>query len=194
MRIMKRMLSLCALPLVAGCLTSAPPEIATWTVEFAPAPSAVAVSAAESPSRGSVRIAQVSVRAPYDAKSLAVLRPNGALAFDPYNQFAAPPAALLKSAVQDAFLARGAFRTAVPAASQLTTDVSAEATVTRLALDCRTPGERRATVALTVLLLKDRAVFASARGEGSADAADGNYSRAFSQAFSQAVSAALAQF
>ena len=194
MRVMKRLLSLVALPLLAGCLTSAPPEVSTWTIEFTPAPSAASVSAAESPSRGSVRISQVSVRAPYDAKALAVLRPDGSLAFDPYNQFAAPPAALLKSAVQDAFLARGAFRAAVPAASQLTTDVSAETTVTRLALDCRTPGERRATVALTVLLLKDRAVFASARGEGSADATDGNYSRAFSLAFSQAVAAALASF
>lgn len=191
---MKRMLSLLALPLAAGCLTSAPPEVATWTVEFTPAPAAAAVSDAESPSRGSVRISQVSVRAPYDAAELAVLRPDGSLAFDPYNRFAAPPAALLKGAVQDAFLAHGGFRAVASAASRLATDVAAETTVTRLALDCREPGARRATVALTVLLLKDRAAFATARGEGTADAADGDYSRAFSQAFSRAVSAALASF
>ncbi len=194
MRVMKRMFSLVVLPLVAGCLTSVPPEVATWTIEFTPASAAKPISAAESLSRGSVRILRVSVRAPYDAKTLTVLRPNGSLAFDPYNQFAALPAALLKSAVQDAFLVHGVSCAAV-SFSPLTTDGVAETTVTRLALDCRTPGERRATVELTVRLLKeDRAVFASARGEGSADAADGNYSRAFSCAFSQAVSAALAQF
>lgn len=190
---MKRMPTLAALSLLAGCLTSAPPEVSTWTIEFAPAPQAASVSAPESPARGSVRVSQVIVRAPYDARALAVLRADGSLAFDPYNRFAALPAALLKGAVQDAFLARGAFRAAVPAASQLAADVAAETTVTRLALDCRVPGERRATVELTVLLLKDRAAYASARGEGSADAADGNYSRAFSQAFSEAVSAALAR-
>lgn len=193
MRAMKRMLSLVALPLVAGCLTSAPPEVSTWTIEFTPAPTAKPVSSAVSPLRGSVRVLRVSVRAPYDAKTLAVLRPNGSLAFDPYNQFAALPAALLKSAVQDAFLAHGVSCAAAPF-SPLETDGVAETTVTRLALDCRTPGERRATVELAVRLLKDRAIVSTARGEGSADAADGNYSRAFSQAFSQAVSAALAQF
>ena len=191
---MKPLILLLALPLVAGCLTSAPPEVSTWTVSFeASAPSASSASASESPSGGSVRISQVSVRAPYDSRDLAVLRPDGSLAFDPYNRFAAQPAALLKGAVQDAFLACGAFRTAVPSASLLAADVSAETSVTRLALDCRTPGERRATVALTVLLLKGRTAFASASGEGEADAADGNYSRAFSQAFSQAVSAALSR-
>lgn len=190
---MKRLSLLAVLPLVAGCLTSEPPAVATWTVEFAPAPAAASVAAAEVPARGSVRISQVTVRAPYDAKAMAVLRPDGSLAFDPYNQFAAAPAALLKGAVQDAFLASGAFRAAVPAASQLSAEVAAETTVTRLALDCREPGARKATVELTVLLLKDREVFASARGEGSADAADGNYSRAFTQAFSQAVTAALSR-
>lgn len=187
------MLPLLALPLLAGCLTSAPPSVATWTIDYMPALTASAPSMpAEGAPRGSVRVSQVVVRAPYDAKALVVLRSDGSLAFDPYNQFAARPAALLKSAVQDAFLSQGAFRAAVSAASQLATDLSVEATVTRLALDCRTAGTRRATVELSLLLLKDRAAYASARGEGSADAADGDYSRAFSEAFSRAAAAALA--
>lgn len=190
---MKQLTALAVLPLLAGCLTSVPPSVATWTIAYAPARAASSAVPAEGAPRGSVRIAQVVVRAPYDAKALAVLRPNGSLAFDPYNQFAALPAALLKGAVQDAFLAHGAFRAAVPSASQVATELSAETTVTRLALDCRTPGERRATVALTVLLVKDRVAYASAAGEGSADAADGDYTRAFSEAFSRAVAAALAR-
>ncbi len=191
---MKRTFALALLPLLAGCLMSAPPSVATWTIAYEPSRLAASSAApAEGAPRGSVRVAQVAVRAPYDAKSLAVLRPNGSLAFDPYNQFAALPAALLKGVVQDAFLAHGAFRAAVPAASQVATELSAETTVTRLALDCRTPGERRATVALTVVLVKDRAIYASASGEGSSDAADGDYTRAFSEAFSRAVAAALAR-
>ena len=181
------------LPLLSGCLTAKTPDVSTWTIEYAAAPSVATATPAEGSPRGNVRIAQVAVRAPYDVKALAVMRSNGSLAFDPYNQFAALPATLLKSAVQDAFLAHGTFRTAVPASSQLTTELSAETTVTRLALDCRTSGTRFATVELTVLLLKDRAAFASARGAGRAEALDGDYTRAFSEAFSQAVSSALAQ-
>lgn len=192
---MKRLLSTLALAvLLGGCLSLSPeqPAAASWTVEFVPAPAKAAAAPAESPAHGSVRVSQVIVRAPYDSRDFAVLRADGSLAFDAYNGFAASPAALLKGAVQDAFLAHGAFRSVVPASSQLAADVSAETTVTRLALDCREPGRRVAVVELSVLLLKGRDAFASAHGEGRADAADGNYSRAFSAAFSQAVSQALA--
>ena len=184
-----------ATALLSGCLSlsaEAPTET-NWTINFEPAPRQTAVAAAESTSRGSVRVSQVLVRAPYDVREFAVLRADGSLAFDAYNRFAAQPAALLKGAIQDAFLSQGSFRAAIQASSQLTADVTAETTVTRLALDCRESGKRHAVVELSVLLLKDRAVFASARGEGRADAADGNYSRAFSQAFSQAMTAALAE-
>ena len=192
---MKRLLPTLALAsLLAGCLSlsSEQPVPAAWTIAFEPAPTKAAETAAESPSRGSIRVSQVFVRAPYDSRDLVVLRADGSLAFDAYNGFAAAPAALLKGAVQDAFLACGAFRSVASASSHLAADVSAETTVTRLALDCREPGRRVAVVELSVLLLKGRNAFASARGEGRADAADGNYSRAFSAAFSQAVSQALA--
>ena len=178
----------------AGCLTaSAPSQVASWTIEFQPAPAAASVASAETTARGNARIAQVSVRAPYDAREIAVLRSDGSMAFDPYNRFASMPAALLRGALQDAFLSHGAFRTTVASGSQLETDVAVEATVTRLALDCREEGKRTAVVELTILLLRDRAVYASARGEGTADAADGNYTQAFSQAFSRAVASALSR-
>ena len=80
---MKRKLPLLALPLLAGCLTSAPPSVATWTIDYVPAPTASAPAVpAEGAPRGSVRVSQVVVRAPYDAKALVVLRPDGSLSFD----------------------------------------------------------------------------------------------------------------
>ena len=190
---MRNFLSLVALIVLAGCLTTSAPSVATWTVEFAPegAPSATSAAPKEGAPRGSVRVSQVAVRAPYDARSIAVLRANGSLAFDPYNQFAALPSALLKGAFQDALQACGDFPTSVAATSRLATDLAAELTVTRLALDCRAEGTRAAVVELTILLVKDRALYASAQGAGVADAADGDYSKAFSKAFSQAVAEAV---
>ena len=189
---MRKIFAFASLLALAGCLTTSAPSVATWTVEFASEVASSAASAVpkEGAPRGSVRVSQVAVRAPYDAKSIAVLRANGSLAFDPYNQFAALPSALLKGAFQDALQTCGDFPTSVAATSRLATDLAAELTVTRLALDCRAEGTRAAVVELTILLVKDRALYASAQGAGVADAADGDYSKAFSKAFSQAVAEA----
>lgn len=177
---------------LAGCLSTSVPPVATWTVEFAPDAAAAAFARpAEGAPRGSVRVAQVSVRDPYDAREIAVMRHDGSLAFDHYNRFAARPSALAKGALQDALQAPGAFHAAVSATSRLETDLAVEASVTRIALDCRNEGERTARVELSLTLLKGRSLYAAANGAGSADAADGDYSRAFSLAFTRAVADAL---
>ena len=192
MKVLSTLACLSGMPLLfTGCLSpSVPTTPSSWSVEYV-ADKPASRPAAEGATRGSVRVSQIVVRAPYDVRELTVLRPDGSLAFDPYNQFAAAPATLLKGAVQDAFRRHGDFRAAVSAGSRLPTDLSVETTVTRLALDCRETGTRRACVELSLLLLKDGAAYASADGAGVADAADGNYSRAFSAAFSQAISRAL---
>lgn len=174
--------------MLSGCISSSAPQVSTWTVEFA-RDCEVAASAAvpgEGSPHGVVRVSQVSVRAPYDVKSIAVLRADGSVAFDPYNQFAALPSALLKGAVQDALQSRGPFAAAVSSLSRLSSELAAEVTVTRLALDCREHGVRRAVVELSAVLIKDRALYASSRGVGEADASGGDYSQAFSLAFSRA--------
>ena len=191
--VLEKIFASVGIALLAGCFTTTTPLAPTaWTVEYAAdAVASAPVRSVEASAHGSVRVAQVVVRAPYDVREIAVLRPNGSLAFDPYNQFASLPSSLLKGAVQDALQAHVAFRSAVPSSSRLDADLTAETTITRLVLDCREEGTRRATVELTLLLLKGRVAFASVDGVGVADASDGNYARAFSAAFSQAMSDAL---
>lgn len=187
-RLLMRLVPLAVLPALAGCLSpSHPPEVACWNIEYS-APSAP--SAAE-PSFGVVRVSQVTVRAPYGAKSIAVLRGNGTVAFDPYNEFAAGVAQLLKGTVAEAMEKSGLFNAVVGASSSAGSDVFAEATVTRLALDCREQGRRKAVADVCVMLVSGRDIVASASGSGTADAADGNYGKAFSRAVSDALANAL---
>ena len=72
-----------ALPVLAGCLSSAPRPATNWLLE----------------PKVESRVAAVSVAVPYDGTRFAVLRADGSVAFDAFNGFAAKPAALLKAAV-----------------------------------------------------------------------------------------------
>ena len=131
---------------LAGCLGPAPKAPVNWTIDV----------------DAGARVASVAVCAPYGGQRIAVLRPNGSIAFDPSNSFAASPSAILK----DALVSRGG-RGAV--------------TVRRLALDCRAKGRRSALVELE-MSLGER----TAKGEASVPTPDGNYTAAFSSAFSRA--------
>lgn len=138
-----------------------------------------------------IRVARVDVCAPYDGQRLAVLRPDGSVAFDPLNSFAAPPAALLRAAALDAAAASPLAAVAIDRLSGASTPYSIEVAVSRLALDCKAKGSRKASVALAVSLLDGRNVVARATAESTADAASGDYTAAFSQAFAQAMDMAL---
>jgi uncharacterized lipoprotein YmbA len=187
-RLLMRLVPLAVLPALAGCLSpSHPPEVACWNIEY----SAPAAPSAAEPRFGVARVSQVTVRAPYGAKSIAVLRGNGTVAFDPYNEFAAGVAQLLKGTVAEAMEKSGLFNAVVGASSSAGSDVFAEATVTRLALDCREQGRRKAVADVCVMLVSGRDIVASASGSGTADAADGNYGKAFSRAVSDALANAL---
>lgn len=184
-----RLLPLVVLPAMAGCLSpSHPPEVACWNLEYT-APSAT--SAAAKPRFGVARASQVMVRAPYSAKSIAVLRGNGTVAFDPYNEFAAGVAQLMKGIVAEAMEDSGLFDSVVGSSSSAGSDVFAEATVTRLALDCREQGKRKAVADVSVMLVRGRDIAAKASGSGEADASDSNYGKAFSCAVSDALATAL---
>ena len=173
---------------LAGCLTSVgTPEVACWNIEYTGAK----VGRNVEPSFGVARVSQVVVRAPYAVKGLAVLRANGTVAFDPYNEYAAGPNSILKGAVEDALSASGLFKSVVGASSTAKASVSAEVTVTRLALDCRKEGLRHAVAELELRLVDGRDIVSAAKGSGDVDAADGNYGAAFSSAVSAALVEAM---
>ena len=185
-----RLLLLLSPLVLAGCLTSRAPEVACWNLEYA----ADAAAAAKADARlGIVRVSQIVVRAPYAAKGIAVLRANGTVAFDPYNEYAAGPAALLKGVVSDAMVASGLFKAVVSESSSVKASLLAEVTVTRLAIDCREEGVRRASAELLLQLVDGREISAAVKGAGAADAADGNYGAALSRAVTDALAAALGQ-
>ena len=171
-----------------GCISSAPRAAENWAIEFW---RAGAESGDAEVKCGAVRIAQISVRAPYDGTRLAVLRADGSLAFDSYNAFAASPNQMLRGAVHDAVEATGAFERVLSANSGAVCELTLETTVTRLALDCRKEGRRDATIEMTFVLLKGRDAIASAHAEGKAATSDGDYSAAFSRALAKAVASAI---
>ena len=175
------------LPLTAGCLGSAPRAAVNWTIEAEPAK----VVAAETAKWGAVRVTQVNVRAPYDGTRFVILRANGSVAYDSYNTFAASPSALLRGVCHDTLAASGLFKQVLPSASAAAAELAIEVSVERLAIDCRERDSRTASVALSVRLVKDRAVIGSAVGEGTCPAAGGAYTAAFSSAFNRALSEAL---
>lgn len=109
-------------------------------------------------------VSAVNVAVPYDGLRFVVMRPDGSVAFDGHNVFSSRPAALIRAAVRVDFAAPPLF-------------------VRRLALDCTKKGERKAIVELA---LGGDEQTPALRAVGSADAADGNYTRAFSEAFVRA--------
>ena len=168
-----------------GCLTSAPPQPKSWVV------SAPRKSAAEFTVTKASRLGALSVAAPYDKPALAVKRADGSIAFDAYNVFATSPSALLRTPLSALLVDDGRFGRILPAVSAARADSTLEAVVTDLSLDCREEGRRTAHVALSLAVIENREVKMFLDGEGSANAASGDYSAAFSEAFAQAVAAAL---
>ena len=173
--------------LLSGCLASSPAERADWNIECSDA----ALRVAETPKYGVARLGLVELRAPYAVRELAVLRADGSIAFDPCNAYAASPVQLLKGAALASLERSGLFSAVVGAGSSADSDVDVEVAVTRLALDCREEGVRRAVASLSVRLVRSHGIVAFGSGSGSADASAPDYSAAFSSAVTSAFSDAL---
>lgn len=151
---MRKSLSAFALALtLSGCLGSAPKSPVNWTIE----------------AEVSRKVSLVTVCAPYDSARIAVLRPNGSIAFDSFNAFPASPSAI----VRDLVTARRAGGALV---------------VRKLALDCRAEGRRDALVELEIDPADGEP---PSKGRSSVPTDDGNFSAAFSAAFSTAYEQAL---
>ena len=196
MKSVARALAPLALAFAAGCFTAGGPAAKCWTI------SADGEAASYRPEGGVpaefpvTRLGPVTVLAPYDVRTMCVLRSDGSLAFDAYNQFAAQPAQLLRNALLGALEGDGRFGSVVNTTSTAAPAAVVEVLVSELALDCRSDGVRMARMALRVDVIAQRGgvrdVVRTGRGAGSADAADGNYSAAFTAAASSAMRAALA--
>ena len=186
---MRKLIAFALLPVLSGCLTASTPKVTQWLVEYK------GVAKAASPAKYEVgRVSQVLVRSPYNETGIAVLRADGSMAFDPYNEYAANPTALLKGFVYDAMDASGLFGAVVNPSSSVRSSAMVEVLVSRLVLDCRKEGERKAVATVRVRLLVDSGKVLYAQGEGEADAKDGNYGAAFSVALSAALGSAFGQF
>lgn len=186
---MKKMIALALIPVLSGCLSASSPRVTQWLLEYKGP-----VRAAQPVKYEVARVSQVLVCSPYNEMGIAVLRADGSMAFDPYNEYAANPTALLKGFVYDAMGASGLFGTVVNPRSSVKSQVMSEVLVTRLALDCRKEGKRKAVAAVRVRLIADDGKSLSAQSEGEADAKDGNYGKALSSALSFALNSALGQF
>ena len=189
MAMISKLVSLSALPVLAGCLSATSPELSHWPIEY----DGRAKKAQATPF-GVGRVSQVVVRTPYNAEGIVVLRADGTVEVDPFNEFVATPSAVLKGVVADAMEASGRFSAVVNSSSAVLATTSVEVLVVRLALDCRREGERKAVADVVVRVLKDGEILALERADGSADAANGNFGEAFSVAVSAALAAAFGQF
>lgn len=138
-------------PVLAGCLGSAPKPPVNWTIDI----------------ESDAKVAFAAVCAPYGGQRIAVLRPDGSIAFDPCNAFAAAPGSIIKDAVVGRKGEGSLF-------------------VRKLALDCRAEGRRDAVVSLEIVS-GDRV----GKGEATELTSGGNYSAAFSRAFSRAYANAI---
>ena len=186
---MKKLIALSLIPLLSGCLSASSPRVSQWLLEYKGPVRATRLAKYEVG-----RVSQVTVRSPYNEVGIAVLRADGSMAFDPYNEYAANPTAMLRGFVFDAMDASGLFGSVVNSSSSVKSQAMSEIMVTRLALDCRTEGERKAVAAVQVRLIADDGKSLHAQGKGEADAKGGNYGEALSDALSTALNSAFAQF
>ena len=188
MESMKKYAPIPALVLLAGCLTASQPEHADWNIECTDR----AAQVAEKPKFGVARLILVELRAPYNVRDIAVLRANGSIAFDPCNGYASAPVQLVKGVAMESLERSGLFKAVVGSGSTADADVDAELAVTRLALDCREEGVRRAVATLSLRLVRAHRIVDVVTGEGAADASQtSDFSAAFSAAVTDAFSEAL---
>lgn len=185
---MKKLVSLAFIPVLSGCLSANTPKITQWLLEYRGP-----VKEMRQPKYEVGRVSQILVRSPYNETGIAVLRADGSMAFDPYNEYAANPTALLKSVAFDAMDASGLFGSVVNPSSSVKSQALVEVLIGKLVLDCRKEGERKAVAAVRVRLIPNDGKALQAKGEGEADAKDGNYGAALSGALSEALSLAFGQ-
>ena len=162
---MQKLIALSLIPILTGCLSASAPRVTQWLLEYKGPVRSTRLTKYEVG-----RVSQVLVRSPYNEVGIAVLRADGSMAFDPYNEYAANPTAMLKGFVFDAMDASGLFGTVVNPSSSVKSQAMLEVLISRLALDCRKDGERKAVASVRVRLISGDGKAVYAQGGGEADA------------------------
>lgn len=170
-----------------GCLSPAPESPRHWLIGEIKGEATKLAGV----KRDSVKLTRVDVRSPYDGTRIAVLRPDGSIAFDPCNSFAATPSRLLVGAAFDILESSGFAQTVLDSKTTVSSPLQIEIIVTRLALDCRDEGKRDAAVSVMLRLVESRKTVSVSRGEASVLTDEADYTKSFSVAFSRAMSEAL---
>jgi uncharacterized lipoprotein YmbA len=135
--------------LVAGCssLSRPPPIKSTYVLEPPPPPAATGA-----PRAATLRIAAVSVAAPFADRTLVFRETDLKYETDFYHEFLVSPAALIGQATAAWLSAAKIFRAVLPPSSSLDSDYSLESFVSELYGDLRDPARPEAVLSIKYFL------------------------------------------